>query len=284
MKRYTRLIALMLIAVLALSGCGKKEELGAWEMPVVDSKPTVAPTAMPSFGGGSPETYVWNEAEFFNMADPGAAPESLQEKYGPKDTSALFPYNFLPASIFGESYSSYDKLSFRKTNHEVMLNPEDESLAENSYVEFVYGPKSYKDSETLYVYAELLSYEQTEKIYNEKVYPHISYVDSARPQYSRNYLKDFVLAKCGEQRIAQILKLTPNSYFTDTQAARITAEQNGEVFVPQRQILLTISCGIDMSDEEFIAAVCTLLHFSDGSEKPVVEESGLPKPGEKGAA
>ena len=92
-----------------------------------------------------------------------------------------------------------------------------------------------------------------------------------------------MLAKYGEQRIAQVMKLTPTSYFTDTQAAMLEAEQNGESYVPQRQILLTITCGIDMSDEAFISAVCTLLQFSDGSEKPVVDD-GLPKPGEKGAA
>lgn len=283
MKKYKALLALMLLVCMLLSACGREEELGAWEMPAVDSKPTVAPTAVPSFGGGSPETYVWNEAVYFSMADPGVSGDAVQEKYGPNDTKALFPYNFLPASIFGESYSSYDKLSFRKTNHEVMLDPVDKSLAANSYVEFVYGPKSYKDSETLYVYAELLSYEQTEKIYNEKVYPHMSYAESSRAQLSRHYLKDFVLAKYGEQRIAQILKLNPSSYFTDTQAARLEAEQNGQVFVPQRQILLTVTCGIDMTDEEFIAAVTTLLQFSDGSEKPVVDD-GKPKPGEKGYA
>lgn len=283
MKRYKSLIALMLTAMLLLSACGKKEELGAWEMPEVDAKPTVQPTAMPSYGGGSPEYYVWNEAVYFNMSDPGVAADAVQDKYGPNDTKALFPYNFLPASLFSESYSNYDQLSFRKTNHEVMLNPVDKSLAENAYVEFVYGPKSFKDSETLYVYAELLSFEQTETVYNQKTYPHIAYAEGARAAHSRYYLKDFVLAKYGEQRIAQILKLTPNSYFTDAQAARIQAEQNGEVYVPQRQILLTVTCGVDMSDEEFIAAVTTLLQFSDGSEIPVVDD-GRPKPGEKGYA
>ncbi len=284
MKKYTRALALLLIAVLALSACGKEEELGAWEMPVVDSKPTVAPTAIPSIGGGTPEIYVWNEAEYLNMSDPGAAPDSIQEKYGPKDTAAFFPYNFLPDTIFSESYSKYQKLSLKKTNHELMLDPVEKQLASNAYVEFVYAPKSGKDSQSLYVMAELLSYEQTEKIYNEKVYPHATYTDGARPTLSRYYLKDFVLSKCGEQRFAQILKLTPTSYFTDVQAARIEAEQNGEIFVPARQILLTITCGLEMSDEEFIAAVTTILSFSDGSEKPVVEEPGLPKPGEKGAA
>ena len=283
MKAYKSLIALLLLCALLLSGCGKKEELGQWEMPAVDSKPTVAPTAMPSYGGGSPEIYYWNEAQYFSMADPGVSEDAVQDKYGPNDTKALFPYNFLPSSIFSESYSSYDKLSFKKTNHEVMLSPADSSLAENSYVEFVYSPKSGKESESLFVYAELLSYEQAETIYNEKIYPHIAYADGARAVHSRYYLKDFVLAKYGEQRIAQIFKLNPSSYFSDVLAQRAAAEENGEVYVPQRQILLTISCGVDMSDEEFIAAVTTILSFSDGSEIPPVDD-GRPKPGEKGYA
>ena len=283
MKRYKSLIALMLLALMLLSACGKEEELGAWEMPAVDARPTVQPTAMPSFGGGSPEIYVWNEAVYFSMADPGVGEDALQDKYGPNDTKALFPYNFLPASIFGESYSNYDKLSFKKTNHEVMLNPLDKSLAQNAYVEFVYAPKSGKESESLYVLAELLSYEQSTTVYNEKTYPHIAYAEGARPSHSRYYLKDFVLAKYGEQRIAQIFKLYPNSYFTDAQAAIVQAEQKGELYVPARQILLTVTCGVDMSDEEFIAAVTTLLQFSDGSEIPPVDD-GRPKPGEKGYA
>ena len=40
----------------------------------------------------------------------------------------------------------------------------------------------------------------------------------------------------------------------------------------------------EMSDEEFIAAVCTLLRFSDGSEIVTPEPSRLPAKGEKGAA
>ena len=116
MKKYKSLMALLLLCAMLLGGCGKEKDLGQWEMPTVDTKPTVAPTAMPTYGGGSPETYVWNELEYFSMADPGVAPESLQEKYGPKDTAALFPYNFLPASIFGESYANYEKLSLKKTN------------------------------------------------------------------------------------------------------------------------------------------------------------------------
>ena len=85
-------------------------------------------------------------------------------------------------------------------------------------------------------------------------------------------------------RLAQVLKLPSSSYFTDAEKAAADAAENGEEYVPARQILLTITCGENMSDEEFIAAVCTLLKFSDGSEITAPEESHLPVPGEKGAA
>ena len=62
------------------------------------------------------------------------------------------------------------------------------------------------------------------------------------------------------------------------------AGEAGEVFVPARQIFLTVSCGLNMSDEEFVAAVTTLLRFSDGSEIVTPEPSRLPVFGEKGAA
>ena len=67
-------------------------------------------------------------------------------------------------------------------------------------------------------------------------------------------------------------------------AAMDAAAESGEVYIPQRQILLTVVAGENMSDEEFIAAVSYLVQFSDGSEKPPVEEHKLPGKGEKGAA
>ena len=108
----------------------------------------------------------------------------------------------------------------------------------------------------------------------------ITPTESERLQTSTYYLKDFVLAKVGEQRVAQILKLTPSSYFSD--ARRQSEEDPG--YVPQRQILLTLTCGLNVSDEEFIAAACQLLRFSDGSEIVTPEPSRLPVFGEKGAA
>ena len=273
-----RMIMLLLALCLLLTACGKEEPLEPWQMPTVDAKPTPVPTAAPSFGGGSPERYVWNEAALLMMNNPGAAPGSRQENYTHKQCAALFPYNFLPSAVFGESYAGYEKLSLRKTAHDVLLD-ENGQLAEHSYIEFQYLPKSGKEEDGLYVMAELCSLEQAQEIYNG-LYPHLMMPQGVRLQTSTYYLKDFVLAKVEEQRIAQILKLTPSSYFADSR--RMMAEDAS--FVPQRQILLTVTCGLNMSDEEFIAAACYLLRYSDGSEIVTPEPSRLPTFGEKGAA
>ena len=273
-----RMIMLLLALCLLLTACGKEEPLEPWQMPAVDTKPTPVPTAAPAFGGGSPERYVWNEAALLLMNNPGAAPDSLRENYSHKQCAALFPYNFLPSAVFGESYAGYEKLSLRKTAHDVLLD-ENGQLAEHSYIEFQYLPKSGKEEDGLYVMAELCSLEQAQEIYNG-LYPHLMMPQGVRLQTSTYYLKDFVLAKVEEQRIAQILKLTPSSYFADSR--RMMAEDAS--FVPQRQILLTVTCGLNMSDEEFIAAASYLLRYSDGSEIVTPEPSRLPTFGEKGAA
>lgn len=98
------------------------------------------------------------------------------------------------------------------------------------------------------------------------------------------YLREFVLAHVGEQRVAQFMRLTPASYFNDARVALAAAEEKGELYIPARQVFLTVTCGLNMSDEEFIAAVCDLLRFSDGSEIVTPEPSHLPAFGEKGAA
>lgn len=282
MKQMIALLLALLLAIPALAGCGKEEELGPWTMPQVDTKPTPVPTAAPAFGGGNPESYRWNEAEFLNMSLPGADPASVQQSFTHKQTLALFPYNFLPAAIFGESYSAYEKLSLQKTQHQVMLDAAGQ-LAEHSYVEFVYLPKGGKPEEGLYVMAELCSYEEAGAIYAGD-YPHLILAEAERPQRSVYYLREFVLAQVGEQRVAQFMRLTPASYFNDARAALAAAEEKGELYIPARQVFLTVTCGLNMSDEEFIAAVCDLLRFSDGSEIVTPEPSHLPAFGEKGAA
>ena len=278
MRKMIALLFAVLLLCPLLAACRKEEPLEPWVMPTVDVKPTPVPTAAPSFGGGSPESYVWNEAALLLMNNPGAAPGSTQEKYTHKQCAALFPYNFLPSAIFGESYSPYPKLSLKKTDHDVMLDGAGQ-LAEHAYIEYQYLPKSGKEEDGLFVMAELCSMEAAQEIYNG-LYPHLMMPQGERLRLSTYYLKDFVLAKIEEQRIAQILKLTPSSYFAD--ARRAIAEDPG--FVPQRQILLTVTCGLNMSDEEFIAAVCYLLRYSDGSEIVTPEPSRLPVFGEKGAA
>ena len=94
------LLAVLMLASALLCGCGEEKTLEPWTMPAVDAKPTVEPTPVPTYGGGSPEEYIWNEAESFNMSDPGAAPESVQETLSHNDCLALFPYNFLPTALF----------------------------------------------------------------------------------------------------------------------------------------------------------------------------------------
>ena len=152
-------------------------------------------------------------------------------------------------------------------------------LAEHAYVEYTYLPKNGKPDQALYVMAELCSYDAAMAVYNG-AWAHFVMPEGERMQRSTYYLKDFVLAKIGEQRAAQMLKLTPKSYFSDA----LRAMADDESFVPARQILLTVTCGLGMSDEEFAAAVCALLAYSDGSEIPTPEPSRLPVFGEKGAA
>lgn len=275
-KRIAALLALLLLFTLA--GCRREEELEPWTMPAVDTKPTPVPTAAPSFGVSNPERIVWNEAAYLNMDQPGGDMQTLTHR----QTAALYPYNFLPASIFGESYAAYDKLSLKKTEHQVLLDGTG-ALAEHAWVEFVYLPKSLKPEEGLYVMAELCSYDAAYEIYSG-VYPHVLMPAGERMRSSSSYLRDFVLFRVGQQRAAMLLKLTPSSYFADAQRAMAEAAEAGEFFVPARQVFLTVTCGLAMSDEEFTAAVTTLLRYSDGSEIVTPEPSRLPVFGEKGAA
>ncbi len=277
MRRILLCLLLCLVCPL-LAACGQERELEPWQMPAVDAKPTPTPTATPAFGGGSPERYVWNEAALLLMNSPGAAPGSRQENYTHKQCAALFPYNFLPSAIFGESYAPYEKRSLRRTNHDVLLDGEGQ-LAEHAYIEYQYLPKSGREEDGIFVMAELCSLDAAQEIYNG-TYPHLVMPIDERARLSTYYLKDFVLAKVGEQRVAMILKLTPSSYFAD--ARRAMAED--ESFVPQRQVLLTVTCGLNVSDEAFIAAASYLLRYSDGSEIVTPVPSRLPVFGEKGAA
>ncbi|MEI3102189.1 MAG: hypothetical protein V8T45_10790 [Oscillospiraceae bacterium] len=58
----------------------------------------------------------------------------------------------------------------------------------------------------------------------------------------------------------------------------------GRSRLPQ-EVLLSFTCGEDMSDEEFIAAVCRIWQYGAGNDPvPPVETPSLPQRGEKGAA
>ena len=96
-----------------------------------------------------------------------------------------------------------------------------------------------------------------------------------------------------EQRCKVVAQLEPTGTGLDTavycnmdtmKILLAAAEEKGELYIPARQVFLTVTCGLNMSDEEFIAAVCDLLRFSDGSEIVTPEPSHLPAFGEKGAA
>ncbi len=122
-----------------LCGCGKKEEpdLGVWEMPKVDAAPTAQPKDVPSWGGGSAEKYVWNEATGINMADPGVNRYIEPTNMSHAETLALFGGQFMPMTIFNESYGSYERMYLEQVRHDVLLE-DDGSLAENSYIEYRY--------------------------------------------------------------------------------------------------------------------------------------------------
>ena len=81
--------------------------------------------------------------------------------------------------------------------------------------------------------AELCSLEAAQEIYNG-LYPHLLMPQGEKLRTSTYYLKDFVLARIEQQRIGQVLKLTPSSYFADSR--RLMADD--PTYVPQRQILL----------------------------------------------
>ena len=283
MRKTTALLLAAVLLLGLLSGCGREEELEPWTMPKVDTKPTPEPTPTLSYGGGTPERYVWNEATLLRMNDPGADPASVQETYTHTKSLALFPYTFLPAALFAESYAAHPRLSLKKQEHQVMLNAEGQ-LAEHAYVEYQYLPKNGTEADALYVMAELCSYDEAAAISLEGTYPHILYDGGAKPALSTYYLRDFVLARCGEQRLAQFIRVVPGSYFADARRAAAEAEEAGESYTPARQVFVTVTCGVNMSDEAFIAAVCALLRYSDGSEYPTPEPSRLPVFGEKGAA
>lgn len=274
-----KLVIPLLLIALALSACG---ELDAWEMPQVDAAPTPPPTTAPVYSTSSPVNYVWNEALAFNMSDPGVTGERIEQELSHSASLALFPSALLPEAIFTESRSQYDPLRLQKVKHSVLVDAEG-GLAENAYVEYVYLPKNGNEKRGLTVMAELCSHDTLMEIYQQRLYPHASYAQDVWPQASSYYLENFMLIKVGDVRYAQALVL-PEAYFSKVSSLEAALEDGQELALP-RQALLNFTCGEDMSDEQFIAAVCRIWQYGAGTDPiPPVETPKLPVAGEKGAA
>lgn len=274
-----RIILPLLVAVCLLSGCG---DTGPWEMPQVDAAPTVPPTTAPVFSSASPETYIWNDIQSFNMSDPGVSGDRFEQELSHKESVALFGSSFLPDAIFTESRSPYKPLNLKKTSHQVIVDSEGQ-LQENAYVEYVYLPSNGNEKMGLTVMAELCSHETVSKIYSQQLTPHAVFADGVSPRVSSYYLNNFMLMKQGDTRYAQALVL-PTSYFSTVASLESALEEGEELEVP-RQVLLSFTCGQDMSDDEFIAAVCRIWRYGTGNDPvPPVETPSLPQRGEKGAA
>lgn len=274
-----RIILPLLVAVCLLSGCG---DIGPWEMPQVDAAPTVPPTTAPVFSSASPETYIWNDIQSFNMSDPGVSGDRFEQELSHKESIALFGSSFLPDAIFTESRSPYKPLNLKKTSHQVIVDSEGQ-LQENAYVEYVYLPSNGNEKMGLTVMAELCSHETVSKIYSQQLTPHAVFADGVSPRVSSYYLNNFMLMKQGDTRYAQALVL-PTSYFSTVASLESALEEGEELELP-RQVLLSFTCGQDMSDDEFIAAVCRIWRYGTGNDPvPPVETPSLPQRGEKGAA
>lgn len=274
-----RIILPLLVAVCLLSGCG---DTGPWEMPQVDAAPTVPPTTAPVFSSASPETYIWNDIQSFNMSDPGVSGDRFEQELSHKESVALFGSSFLPDAIFTESRSPYKPLNLKKTSHQVIVDSEGQ-LQENAYVEYVYLPSNGNEKMGLTVMAELCSHETVSKIYSQQLTPHAVFADGVSPRVSSYYLNNFMLMKQGDTRYAQALVL-PTSYFSTVASLESALEEGEELELP-RQVLLSFTCGQDMSDDEFIAAVCRIWRYGTGNDPvPPVETPSLPQRGEKGAA
>lgn len=279
-----KLFLFVLLLALLLSGCGQKTELEAWEMPTLDAAPTTEPTSLPAASSAqAAERYVWNEGTGFRMSDPGVSVPASQAELTHAETLALFGGQFLPKTIFNESYGSYERMYLEQTKHDVLLDGSG-ALPENAYVEYRYLNKAWVEAGSISVMAELCSYERALEIFSGRAYPHIGYPEDAKPQLSTYSLQNFVLTKIGDTRYAQWLAVPSQYFYYAEKMEKLAAAQDIEPDIP-RIPLLTFTCREQVTDEQFIAAVRTLGQFCSSSivltdpDAPV-----LPKPGEKGAA
>ena len=78
--------------------------------------------------------------------------------------------------------------------------------------------------------------------------------------------------------------MLPGSYFSRVAAIERGLSEDEELSLP-RQVLLSFTCGENVSDEEFISAVCKIWKYGSGiAPEAPVETPRLPQVGEKGAA
>ena len=274
------LLPIVLLLCLLLCACG---ELEPWEMPVLDAAPTPSPMPSPK-PSGQPVSYLWNQASSYDMADPGVTTARFPTKLSHKETLALFGQDLLPSQLFSESYSRYEPLYLQKAEHDVILDAEGQ-LAENAYVEFHYLPSKGDEKKGLTVMVELCSHETVDKLSNEGYLPHVHLAEDSSFVYSSYYLERFSLFKVGSQRWAQALVL-PDGYISKAASALAKAqalEEQGKQAPPlPRQALLSFTCGEEMSDQQFIEAVCKLWQSGSGIDPD--PPKATPAPGEKGAA
>ena len=238
-----KILALCLaLMTLCLCGCGKpKEELGVWQVPEIDTAPTV-PTPTPRVQGGVTEPrIVWNDASEINMSDPGVENPPEEKRLNHKKTLALFPWSFLPASLFAEN-ADYSVLSLEQSEHGVLLD-ENGALMENAYVQFRYLDKDKNEATAITVNAELISRERQIAIYDYSSYPHFRYPEGTQPILSRFGLESFLLHRCGAYRYAQIVLPLPKNVSAD------------------RVILLTVGSGLEVQDEALVDAVMELWYY-----------------------
>lgn len=200
-KRYIPF--LILCMALLLCACGREKDLGEWTVPQIESRPTAVPTAAPDYSqAGQPEKFVWNELAGFDMSSPGVAGEPETRKLSHAQCLSLFGGQFLPKTIFNESYGSYERMYLEQKQHDVLVDA-DGALAGNAYVEFRYLNKAWVEAGSITVMAELCDYDRVMEIYTTGSYPHIFCADGSRPALSKSYLNSFVLGKQGDTRYAQ---------------------------------------------------------------------------------
>lgn len=278
-----KLFVFVLLLVL-LAGCGEERTLEVWEMPQLDAAPTAEPTALPAASSvQSAERYVWNEGESFNMASPGVSVPASQKELTHAETLALFGGQFLPKTIFNESYGAYERMYLEQVKHDVLLDGSGE-LPENAYIEYRYLNKAWVEAGSISVMAELCSYERAQEIFNNGAYPHITYPGGAKPQLSTYSLQNFVLTKIGGERYAQWLAVPSQYFYYAEKMEKNAAEQDLEPDIP-RIPLLTFTCRENVTDEQFIAAVRAIAQACSSSIVLTDPDApSLPKPGEKGAA